>query len=332
MEIDEEKLALYKPYPDARLNPCSDVVFKALFTDNSDESRTALRCFLSAVLHKQVKNVSLKPNEIAAVDEHDKAVRFDVACTFNDGESADVEMQGANDDNAYGQRAEYLCARLLNSSFQRGKKWNQMKRVYQISVLNFVFDRESKVAVRHFHMKDDEAGHFLSNGIQTVIFLELPKIARLGDVAPGQLNSEEKWCKFLLDADNPEKKTYVAQLAADEGGIMEAQKTLDKISEDWLLWKRELDRDVLESDRATAIDCATKRGKALGIAKGMEEGMEEGMKKGMEEGMKKGIEKGMEEGRKAGKIEAAQKFKKLGVATEIISQATGLTAEEITSL
>ena len=91
-----------------------------------------------------------------------------------------------------------------------------------------------------------------------------------------------------------------------------------------MLWKRELDRDVLESDRATAIDCATKRGKALGIAKGMEEGMKKGMEKGME--------KGLEEGRKAGKIEVAQKFKKLGVATEIISQATGLTAEEITSL
>ncbi|MCK9169548.1 MAG: hypothetical protein M0P01_03965 [Treponema sp.] len=32
---------------------------------------------------------------------------------------------------------------------------------------------------------------------------------------------------------------------------MEAQKTLDKIRTDWVLWKREMDREVIESDRKT---------------------------------------------------------------------------------
>jgi hypothetical protein len=41
------KLNRYRPSPDALLNPCSDEVFKALFTNESDESRTALRCFLN---------------------------------------------------------------------------------------------------------------------------------------------------------------------------------------------------------------------------------------------------------------------------------------------
>ena len=89
MNIDE-KLNKYRPSPDALLNPCHDEVFKALFTNESEESHTALRCFLTAVLHKEVKDVQLRPNEPPVLDDSDRAVRFDVSCTFNDGEAADV--------------------------------------------------------------------------------------------------------------------------------------------------------------------------------------------------------------------------------------------------
>jgi hypothetical protein len=92
MNTDYEKLNRYRPSPDALLNPCHDEVFKALFTNESEESHTALRCFLTAVLHKEVKDVQLRPNEPPVLDDRDKAVRFDVSCTFNDGEAADVVM------------------------------------------------------------------------------------------------------------------------------------------------------------------------------------------------------------------------------------------------
>lgn len=62
MNIDA-KLNRYRPSQDALLNPCHDEVFKALFTNESEESRTALHCFLTAVLHKEVKTVQLRPNE-----------------------------------------------------------------------------------------------------------------------------------------------------------------------------------------------------------------------------------------------------------------------------
>jgi hypothetical protein len=47
---NDEKLNKYRPSPDALLDPCHDEVFKALFTNESVESHTALRCFLTAVL------------------------------------------------------------------------------------------------------------------------------------------------------------------------------------------------------------------------------------------------------------------------------------------
>ena len=56
-------------------------------------------------------------------------------------------------------------------------------------------------------------------------------------------------------------------------------------------------------------------------------------KKGREEGKAEGLEEGLNKGREAGLKEAnlnnARNLKKLGVAVDIISQATGLTPEEV---
>jgi predicted transposase/invertase (TIGR01784 family) len=290
----DDKLNRYRPSPDALLNPCHDEVFKALFTNESEESRTALLCFLTAVLHKEIKDVQLRPNAPPVIDDSDKTVRFDVSCTFNDGEAADIELQGVNKYSSFGPRAEYLCARLLNSVFHRGDNWQNMHKVYQISLLNFIFDKDDRSAIGHYHMQKNNV-HMLS-GIQTVIFLELPKIDALGDVPPESLNSEQKWCKFLLDADNPRKQDYVKKLTTDEGGIMEAKKTLDRISSDWVLWKRELDRDIIESDRNSELHYAQKQGT------------------------------------KQAKQEVACTLKKLGIQVQTIAQATGLSEDEIIQL
>ena len=51
-----------------------------------------------------------------------------------------------------------------------------------------------------------------------------------------------------------------------------------------------------------------------------------------ENGEEKGIEKGRAEGKAEERLANARKFKALGVAEEIICQATGLTAEEVAAL
>ena len=61
--------------------------------------------------------------------------------------------------------------------------------------------------------------------------------------------------------------------------------------------------------------------------------MAEGLEKGMAEGMEKGIEKGMAEGMEKGKSEEkraiAHNLKALGLTSEQIQAATGLSAREI---
>jgi predicted transposase/invertase (TIGR01784 family) len=190
--------------------------------------------------------------------------------------------------------------------FHKGDDWQDMPQVYQISLLNFIFDKSDDSAIGHYHMQKDN-GHLLS-GIQTVIFLELPKIDALGDMPPESLNSEQKWCKFFLDADNPLKQDYVRKLADEGGGIMEAKKTLDSISSDWVLWKRELDRDVIESDRKTELRYM------------------------QEQGLEQGIQQGKQEGTAQAKREDARNMKNDGLAVSKIAEYTGLSGEEIAQL
>jgi hypothetical protein len=273
----DDKLNRYRPSPDALLNPCSDEVFKALFTNESDESRTALRCFLTAVLHKEVKNVELRPNEPPVIDDSDKAVRFDVSCTFNNGEAADVVT-------------------LTNKSKRRKRvPVLQMRSVTNIRLKSICIHTKVHGCTFVWLTACRNNGHLLS-GIQTVIFLELPKIDVLGNVPPETLHSEEKCCKFLIDADNPSKQDYINKLTASDGGIMEAKKTLDKISSDWVLWKRELDREVIERDHNSELHYVK------------------------------------EQGTLQAKREDARNFKALGVPVQTIAQATGLSEDEIAGL
>ena len=53
---------------------------------------------------------------------------------------------------------------------------------------------------------------------------------------------------------------------------------------------------------------------------------------GMEEGREKGREEGRKEGREEARVESARKLKQMGVAAEIIAEATGLSIEEICKL
>ena len=63
-----------------------------------------------------------------------------------------------------------------------------------------------------------------------------------------------------------------------------------------------------------------------------ESGREEGLKVGKEEGLKEGREEGKEEGRGEERLKIAMNLIRVGASCEIITQATGLSAEEVSRL
>lgn len=65
---------------------------------------------------------------------------------------------------------------------------------------------------------------------------------------------------------------------------------------------------------------------------GWQQGLEEGLKEGREKGMAEGMEKGMEKGKNEEKRAIAHNLKALGLTSEQIQAATGLSAKEINQL
>ena len=91
--------------------------------------------------------------------------------------------------------------------------------------------------------------------------------------------------------------------------LKKARKEIDYLTGDDAVRRLADLREKWEMDYVTGIECAEKRG----IAKGLE----------------KGINKGKNEGKKQKQIEIAQNLLKMGMKISEISEATGLTIEEI---
>lgn len=88
-----------------------DIVFKALFCGDSEESRNALRSLISDCIHRPVRDLSVRNSEIGPKDLWGKTVRLDLHARFNGGEEADIEMQaGKSDDDLKVRAAVYARA------------------------------------------------------------------------------------------------------------------------------------------------------------------------------------------------------------------------------
>ena len=74
------------------------------------------------------------------------------------------------------------------------------------------------------------------------------------------------------------------------------------------------------------------RGIKQGLEKGMKQGIKQGLEKGMKQGMKQGLEQGLEQGQQEERIRNARGMKAKGIPVEVISEITGLTAEEVGKL
>jgi len=91
-----------------------------------------------------------------------------------------------------------------------------------------------------------------------------------------------------------------------------------------------------ERDTYNQIEYAHETGREEGRKEGKEEGIKEGREEGLKEGHRKGHKEGKEEGLKEGRgeerLKIAMNLIRVGASCEIISQATGLSAEEVSRL
>ncbi|MCR5620958.1 MAG: Rpn family recombination-promoting nuclease/putative transposase [Treponema sp.] len=164
-----------------------------------------MQSFLEAATERKIRKWNLTANEPSEEFAGQRSVSYDIACEFDDGMSADIEMQAFNQKYDYGKRAEYQVSRLETTYLKKGDSWEKAPTVYQISVLDFNFSKDDKddknrSPVNRYAMRTKD-GRELSNSLN-IIFIELPKALKLeGSV---ETNSAlENWAIFLKDADDP---------------------------------------------------------------------------------------------------------------------------------
>ena len=273
----------------ALLNPRIDSTFKALFTQPTAESRNALHSFLEAATERKIKSVELTANEAPIAFEKQRGVSYDILCIFDDGQPANLEMMAFNQFYDYGKRAEYQVARLETTYLKKGDTWEKAPKIYQITVLDFVFDKKSAEAVSRYAMRTAD-NRKLSDTLN-IIFIELPKVIKLENNIEKN-TALENWAIFFKEADNPKKIRIIQKLTEKETGLMNAKQSLSSISANQELWLEQFRQEMFERDIRSGLSAAENVG--------------------LERGRKEGMTKGRAEGEQKGKIVLAKKYMDMG--------------------
>ena len=208
------------------LSICNDAVFKAVFTKDTPESRTALRSLLSAFLERELSILEVMPNEPAINDFRDRLIRFDFAVKFNDGELANVEMT-INPKNDETLRFEYYTARLFVIQNIRGqdKSFSDLKPTYHLSFLgkNIYPDTEW---LHRFTYYDSES-RIKMGGRTMIMTVELKKLeqAKKSELAE-RLDNRESWGLFMMHYGNENNAELIQKLTEKNEGIAAAAQVM----------------------------------------------------------------------------------------------------------
>lgn len=180
-----------------------------------------------------------------------------------------------------------------------------MKAVYVVGILNFSFDNSDEEYFHHEVKLVDLYTHKVFYDKLTFVYLEMPKFNKTEDELDSMF---DKWLFVLRNlASLLERPRALQNRVFDR--LFEtaeiAKFTKTELSEYW---------DSLKNfrDWYSVISTAEKKGIEIGMEKGREEGREEGVREA--------------------NLNNARNLKKLGIAIDVISQATGLSKEEIEKL
>lgn len=288
------------------VNPFTDFGFKKLF--GSEINKDLLISFLNALLLEEqtVVDVTYLRNERIGSGEFDRKAVFDVYCKNDRGEYFIVEMQKAKQ-KYFKDRSVYYSSFPIQEQGKRGEWDFELKAIYTIGILDFVFDEDKDDPNYYQHeikLMDVTKKNVFYDKL-TFIYLEMPKFKK----NENELESLfDKWMFLLknitLLTNRPvalqervfERAFRVAEIAKfDPGELMEYEESLKNYR-----------------DLKNVIDTAVEEASEKALIKGKEEGREEGRREGI--------------------LDVALSLRNMGMELEQIAAATGLSLSEIEHL
>lgn len=304
-----------------------DWAMKRLLRNKANFS--VLEGLLTTLLNEKITIQKLLESESNQEDEFDKYNRVDMLAENSKGELVLIEVQN-NNEYAYFQRMLFGTSKLVTEYINRGEGYDKVRKVYSVNIVYFSLGHGTDFV---YHGKTEFKGIHNGDILQLTPFQKqtfkvdavsqlypeyyILKVNDFNQVAKSPL---EEWIYYLNTGNIPSDATAP--------GLEEARERL-KLD---CMTKDELSAYYRHLDNVVILRSNIQTERMEGRMEGREQGLAEGRAEGMEEGLEEGLEKGLEKGRMETNIENARNLKKLGVAIDIISQATGLSKKDIETL
>lgn len=285
-------MTINRPQTGRYVNPYTDFGFKWLF--GTEMNKELLIEFLNALLRldSPIRDITYKNVENLGDTMESRRAVFDVYCESENGDLFIVEMQREIQDY-FIDRSVYYASFPIRDQAIRGEKWDfNLKAVYTVGILDFKFDDEDDNYHHEVKLVDTTTEKVFYDKL-TFVYLEMPKFRKeIGE------------CDTLLD-----KWMFVLKNMTRlmERPVELQQRIFDK------LFKTAEVANFDEVQRAQ---------------------YEESLKvyRDWNNVMTRREKISHDKGREERAMEIAANLKQIGLPLEQITQATGLSAEEITKL
>ena len=284
------------------IDPSTDWGFKRIFGD-----KELLMSFLNSLLEGEhvITNLEYMNNERIPKQKDERKVIYDLYCKTDTGEHIIVEMQKRWQKH-FKDRALYYSACSIAEQGEKGNWNNELTPVYGVFFLDFNLEED----VSDYYCKDVSLVEKYSRKVFSDklrhIYIELPRFLKSESDCDSFF---EYWIYNLANMRQMKKEISFK----DRDAIF---RRLEEIASRANLSKEEYDQYRYEwkinNDYFNCLDYA--------------------IEQGLEQGREQGREQGLEQGREQGKQEVAKNLKAMGLSSDNIMKATGLSIEEIEKL
>ena len=272
-----------------KLNLKNDIIFKAFFTRKGNEK--FLISFLEAILKIKIDEIEAVESSLLQRYQEDKLVRLDIKAKINKKEIVNIEIQLKNENNME-KRSTYYGARLITEQFESGQKYEELKPVILINILNYNLLEVPEYCTKTVTVAEKHREYEIIKDV-TYYFIELTKFRK-----------SKPRIASLLDY-------WLALIDSEDGGNLGMEKDKIEIIEEA---KRELEKMLADPEVRYIVDAREKELKDRNSA----------IYNAEERGKKIGEEKAIKE--------TAKEMKKKGLSVELIMDITKLSKEEIEEL
>ena len=259
----------------ATIKLTDDWVFRYTYGSGTEESNRALVALLNTVLGREDNPITkVTVENPATMDEFmfSHEIVMDIHAAAGD-ELFDIEMQMDNL-TYYRNRALFNGSKIVNSSLDKGQKYDKMKKSIVISFVNRTIFPEFNKFHSKFLLKEDVHGTVMTELLE-YHFVELSKVT--SDTDPESADALERFALYLKYKGDPAMKDYVESIIENGGEVIRMSETIyNRVSADRRAQLLADSRDLYEHDQATRIAAAEEEGIARGIEKGIEKGIDIG--------------------------------------------------------